>query len=94
VYEHGALGLRRHRGRDAREIRRESGPDLRLHLRDRAAKVVLDDHRAGGFHDEVVAALLGLDAEPFEDHARHLQVLGHRVLDRDLTVRHRRSTDQ
>jgi len=59
-----------------------------------AAEIVLDPQFLFGRNEQIVAALLALNAQPFKVHQRRAQVFDPGVDDGDLGPGHRRQTDQ
>ena len=88
--KHSAGRLCRNRERDAGEVRRERGPGPVVDLGDRVADVVPDAQALLGRHDQVIAVVVRLEAEPLEHHADHLEVLWNGVGDAQLAARDRR----
>ena len=79
VDEHGAFGLRRNGGRDARES--EGSPATPATApSDSAAHIVLDHQLAGRLDDEIVALLLGLDAEALNTIGSFANTAGPRLM--------------
>src|SRR5437867_2525553 len=94
VDKNNAFGLRREHRRHTRKVRRESGPDLRLELRDRATEIHLDLEAVPRRDEHVITSYLGLDAKTAKDETHHAQVFGNDAVDRRLTVRHRDRSNQ